>query len=138
MKIFNWTNIKLVLILGVSLFLYSFAQHRNGDRKLKKSNVVFIGENTLFLKSETVNKLLIENKKYASTIRKDEVDLNKIEKNLDSQELIEKSDVFVSIDGVLKAVVKQKTPVARIYDGNSSFYIDYEGNKMPLSENFTA
>jgi cell division protein FtsQ len=25
-----------------------------------------------------------------------------------------KSDVFVSIDGVLKAVVKQKTPVARV------------------------
>ncbi|MEO7977087.1 cell division protein FtsQ [Flavobacterium sp.] len=138
MKIFNWTNIRLVLILGAVLFLYSFAQHRNGDRKLKKSNVVFIGENTLFLKSETVNKLLIENKKDASTIRKDEVDLNKIEKNLDSQKLIEKSDVFVSIDGVLKAVVKQKTPIARIYDGGNSFYIDYEGNKMPLSENFTA
>jgi cell division protein FtsQ len=26
---------------------------------------------------------------------------------------LKKSDVFVSIDGVLKAVVKQKTPVAR-------------------------
>lgn len=138
MKIFNWTNIRLLLILGAVLFLYSFAQHRNGDRKLKKSSVVFIGENTLFLKSETVNRLLIENKKDASTIRKDEVDLHKIEENLDSQELIEKSDVFVSIDGVLKAVVKQKTPVARVYDGDYSFYIDYGGNKMPLSENFTA
>jgi len=138
MKIFNWTNIKLVLILGVSLFLYSFAQHRNGDRKLKKSNVVFVGENALFLKSETVNKLLIENKRDASSIRKDEVDLNKIEKTLNAQDMIEKSDVFVSIDGVLKAIVKQKTPIARVYDGGHSFYVDYEGDKMPLSDNFTA
>lgn len=138
MKIFNWTNIRLVLILGVVVFLYSFSQVRNGERKLTKSDVIFVGENTLFLKSETVNKLLIENKSDASTIRKVELDLNKIEKSLDSQELIEKSNVFVSIDGVLKAVVKQKTPVARIYDGESSFYIDYEGNKMPLSDNFTA
>jgi len=138
MKIFNWTNIKLVLILGVSLFLYSFAQHRNGDRKLKKSNVVFVGENALFLKSETVNKLLIENKRDASSIRKDEVDLNKIEKTLNAQDMIEKSDVFVSIDGVLKAIVKQKTPIARVYDGGRSFYVDYEGDKMPLSDNFTA
>jgi cell division protein FtsQ len=138
MKIFNWTNIRLVLILGVVVFLYSFSQVRNGERKLTKSDVIFVGENTLFLKSETVNKLLIENKSDASTIRKVELDLNKIEKSLDSQELIEKSNVFVSIDGVLKAVVKQKTPVARIYDGVSSFYIDYEGNKMPLSDNFTA
>ena len=138
MKIFNWTNIKLVLILGVSLFLYSFAQHRNGDRKLKKSNVVFVGENALFLKSETVNKLLIENKRDASSIRKDEVDLNKIEKTLNAQDMIEKSDVFVSIDGVLKAIVKQKTPIARVYDGGRSFYVDYQGDKMPLSDNFTA
>jgi cell division protein FtsQ len=64
--------------------------------------------------------------------------LNKIEKTLDTQDMIEKSDVFVSIDGVLKAIVKQKTPIARVYDGDNSFYIDYEGNKMPLSDNFTA
>ncbi|MBP4136684.1 MULTISPECIES: cell division protein FtsQ/DivIB [Flavobacterium] len=138
MKLFNWTNIRLLLIFGLVLFLYSFAQHRNGDRKLKKSTVVFVGENTIFVTPETVNKLLIENKRDASSIRKDEVDLNKIEKTLDTQEMIEKSDVFVSIDGVLKAVVKQKTPVARFFDGQRSFYIDYKGGRMPLSDNFTA
>ena len=138
MKLFNWTNIRLMLIFGLVLFLYSFAQHRNGDRKLKKSTVVFVGENTIFVTPETVNKLLIENKRDASSIRKDEVDLNKIEKTLDAQEMIEKSDVFVSIDGVLKAVVKQKTPVARVFDGQRSFYIDYKGGRMPLSDNFSA
>jgi len=138
MKIFNWTNIRLVFILGLVVFLYSFAQHRNGDRKLTKSEVIFVGENKLFVKPETVNKLLIENKRDASSIRKDELDLNKIEKSIDTQEMVEKSDVFVSIDGVLKARVKQRTPIARIYDGGISFYIDYEGNKMPLSDNFTA
>jgi cell division protein FtsQ len=127
-----------MLIFGLVLFLYSFAQHRNGDRKLKKSTVVFVGENTIFVTPETVNKLLIENKRDAPSIRKDEVDLNKIEKTLDAQEMIEKSDVFVSIDGVLKAVVKQKTPVARVFDGQRSFYIDYKGGRMPLSDNFSA
>jgi cell division protein FtsQ len=52
--------------------------------------------------------------------------------------MIEKSEVFVSIDGVLKAVVKQKTPVARVFSDDSSFYIDYQGNIMPLSDEFTA
>jgi cell division protein FtsQ len=138
MKIFNWTNIRLVFILGLVIFLYSFAQHRNGDRKLKKSEVIFVGENKLFMKPETVNKLLIENKRDASSIRKDELDLNKIEKSINTQEMVEKSDVFVSIDGVLKARVKQRTPIVRVYDGGSSFYVDYEGNKMPLSDNFAA
>ena len=64
--------------------------------------------------------------------------MNKLEKTIDSYPLIDKSEVSVSVDGVLKAVVKQKTPIARINGKGDSFYIDYKGNKMPLSENYTA
>src|SRR3970282_1162753 len=138
MKKFNWTNMRLVLMLGIVIFLFSFTSKRNEARKLTKSVVVFVGDNALFIKRETVNKLLIENKDNASGIQKVKLDLNKLERTLDSNDLIEKSDVFVSIDGVLKAVVKQKTPIARVLNGDDSFYIDYKGNRMPLSTNFTA
>jgi cell division protein FtsQ len=138
MKIFNWTNTRLVLMIGIVIFLFSFTSNRNEKRKLTKSVVVFVGDNALFVKRETVNKLLIENNENASSIGKDKLALNKLERRLNSNKMIEKSDVFVSIDGVLKAVVKQKTPVARVFDGNDSFYIDYEGGVMPLSNNFTA
>ncbi|MNF26910.1 hypothetical protein D3C84_75550 [compost metagenome] len=125
-------------MFGLVIFLFSFTSIRNGKRKLTKSVVVFVDDNAPFVKQETVNKLLIENKRDASDIEKDKLDLNKVEKSINAHEMIEKSDVFVSIDGVLKAVVKQKTPIARFVDGESSFYIDYEGDKMPLSANFTA
>jgi len=117
MKRFNWITIRLLLMLGLVIFLFSFTSNRNGNRKLTKSMVVFVGENEPFLKQETVNKLLIENKKDASAIRKDKLDLNKLEKVIDANQMVEKSDVFVTIDGVLKAVVKQKTPIARVFDG---------------------
>jgi cell division protein FtsQ len=58
--------------------------------------------------------------------------------SINKQKMIQKANVFVSVDGVLKAVVKQKTPVGRVFDETGSFYIDYEGNKMPLSDNYTA
>jgi len=138
MKLFNWINIRLVLMFSLVIFLFSFASNRNLGRKLSKSTIVFVGDNAPFVDQETVNKLLIENKKDAQSVGKDKLDLNKLEKALNAQQMIEKSDVFVSIDGVLKAVVKQKTPIARIFDQDKSFYIDYEGNKMPLSTNFTA
>ena len=48
--------------------------------------------------------------------------------------MIEKSEVFVTVDGVLKTVIKQKTPIVRVITESGSFYIDYEGNKMPLSD----
>lgn len=137
-KIFNWTNIRLILMLTLVVFLFSFTSKRNEKRKVAKIKVVFVGENNLFVKEETVNKLLIENKRDASDIEKDKLDLNKLERKLDSNAMIDESDVFVSIDGVLKAVVKQKTPVARVVNGLESFYVDYKGGKMPLSDNFTA
>ena len=138
MKLFNWTNIRLLLMFVVVIFLFSFTSKRNLNRKLKKCQVVFVGDNAPFVKQETVNKLLIEYNREVSSIQKVNLDLNKLEKRLNAQEMIEKSDVYVSIDGILKAVVKQKTPIARIFEGGTSFYIDYEGNRMPLSSNFTA
>ena len=138
MKLFNWTNIRLLLMFVLVIFLFSFTSKRNENRKLKNSVVLFVGNTEPFVKQETVNKLLIENNEGVSSIQKVNLDLNKLEKNLNAQEMIEKSDVYVSIDGVLKAVVRQKTPIARIFDNEGSFYIDYEGNRMPLSTNFTA
>ena len=56
MKLINWTNIRLILMFGVVIVLFSFTSHRNGERKLKKSTVVFVGENAIFVKPESVNK----------------------------------------------------------------------------------
>ena len=138
MKIFTWINIRLVLMFAVVIFLYSFTSHRNALRKIQKTEVVFVGENTLFLKEETVNKLLIEKNTDLKTLNKVDLDLNKLEKSINKQEMIQKAEVFVSVDGVLKAVVKQKTPIGRVFDKAGSFYIDYEGSSMPLSDNYTA
>lgn len=138
MKFLKWTNIRLLLMLALMIVLYSFSSKRNLSRKLKNSEVVFVDDGSPFVKQEAVNKLLIENKKGAQSIFKDKVDLNQLEKSINANPMIEKSEVFVSIDGVLKAVVKQKTPIARVFDGDDSFYIDYQGSIMPLSEEFTA
>ena len=138
MKLLTWTNIRLLLMIFVVIFLFSFTSHRNAMRKIAKTEVVFVGENSLFLKPETVNKLLIEKNQDLKTINKDGLDLNKLEKTVSSHPMVHKADVFVSVDGVLKAVVEQKQPLGRVFEETGSFYLDYEGNKMPLSDNFAA
>lgn len=138
MRFFNWPSIRLVLMFALVLFLFSFTSIRNEHRKLSKSVIIFVNDSVSYLDRETVNKLLIENKGYASSIQKDKLDLNKLEKSINANPMIEKSEVFVSVDGVLKARVIQKTPIARVFSGNTSFYIDYQGNTMPLSDKETA
>ena len=138
MKIFTWVNMRLVMMIIAVISLFSFTSYRNSMRKIKKTEVIFVGENSFFVKPEMVNKLLIENNNDLKTIHKVDLDLEELERSLSKQEMIQEADVFVSVDGVLKAVVKQKTPVGRVFNEEGSFYIDYSGNKMPLSENHTA
>ncbi|MBY0487805.1 MAG: cell division protein FtsQ [Flavobacteriaceae bacterium] len=138
MKFLKWYNIRLLLMFALVIFLYSFTSNRNSHRRLTKSEVVFVGDNKNFVKQESVNKLLIENISDVKTIAKEDLNLNKLENSINKHPMVEKSEVFVSVDGVLKAVVKQKTPIARAFDEFGSFYIDYEGNRMPLSDVNTA
>lgn len=138
MKRINWSTIRLLLLLVGIIFLYSFTNNKNLNRKITKTEVVFVGENQLFVQQKAVNKLLIENRADPKTIRRDALDLNKLEKTINANAMIEQSEVSVSIDGILKAVVKQKTPIARVNGNGFSYYIDYKGNEMPLSSNYAA
>jgi cell division protein FtsQ len=142
MKKFNWKNLwisaRLLLMIALVVFLYSFTSKRNDARKTEKAVVEFVNKAELFVSYETVNKLLIEKGGELKTIGKDKVVLNRLEKMLNEHEMIQKSEVFVSINGVLKAMVTQRTPIARIFDEEGSFYIDSKGTKMPLSDIQTA
>lgn len=137
MKKFNWKNlwinVRLLLMIGLVVFLYSFTSKRNDARKTEKTVVEFVNNAALFVSYETVNKLLIENGEGLKTIGKDKVVLNTLENLLNEHDMIQKSEVFVSVDGVLKALVTQKMPIARVFNNEGSFYIDSKGNRMPLS-----
>ena len=138
MKRFNWENIRLVLIFIAIGFLYAFSANRNEHRALQNSEVKFDRLENLFVTPEAVNKLLIEKNRASETVGKENLDLNKLEKTVNAHEMVEESEVYVSVNGVLKATVKQKTPIVRVFDATGSFYIDQNGKAMPLSTLNTA
>lgn len=133
-----WINLRLLLIFVAVVFLMAFTSNRNNNRKLKKSIVEFEGIDNQFVSQTIVNKLLICNADSVSTLQKLNLNLNKIEKSINAHKMIEHSEVFVSIDGVLKTIVKQRTPIARFFNSDGSFYIDCQGIEMPLSPQLSA
>jgi len=137
MKKINWANIRLILILGVVVFLYSFSAKRNEGRLLKEPDVLFADSENYITKAN-VNKLLIQNYGSITGIAKVQLDLNKVEKSIDKNPMVDRAEVYATVDGKLKAIVTQKKPVARIFSGAKSFYLDYNGHEMPLSESETA
>ncbi|WP_233702516.1 cell division protein FtsQ/DivIB [Hyunsoonleella flava] len=126
----------LVLFISVGL-LYAFASVKNNVRKISKTNISFLGENSLFITHEAVSKLLIQNQGGLKNKPKETLDLNTLEKTLNSNPMIKSAEVYVAVNGTLNAEIEQKRPVARV-STNASYYIDDEGKYMPLSSNYTA
>ncbi|MFT4698073.1 MAG: cell division protein FtsQ [Flavobacteriaceae bacterium] len=132
-----WNIIKFAVLIGLIVFLFGFSAQRNKYRNLTKIEIEFVDENSPFITLNSVNKMLIQNADSVTSIGKETLVLNKIEKRLLKHPMIKNADVFVSIDGVLGAKIAQRKPIARI-TGSPDFYLDDEGKKMPLSKVFSA
>lgn len=132
------THINTFLLLGLVVFLYGFASQRNTLKKVEGVNVVFENGENLYISYEMVNKLLIQNLNAAKNQSKEDINLNILEKFLQSNEMIENAEIFLSLKGELGAIITQRTPVLRVANNMGSYYFDKQGKKMPLSDNYSA
>ena len=127
----------LLMIIGLT-FLYSFSVKRNAAKKIEKIVVEFEAGVNNFLTHEMVNKLLIQNDTTLKNQAKTVIDLYSLENNVLKNPYVENASVFLTIDGRLKSVIKQRQPVARILGAKEVYYIDKQGVKMPLSTNYSS
>jgi cell division protein FtsQ len=118
-------------------FLYAFSSSRNEAKKVSEIEVNFLGDHNLFITTETVNKLLIQNNQSVTNVPKEILDLNGLENALKSNAMIKTAEVYLAVNGKVRADVIQRKPIARV-STNASYYIDDEGKYMPLSTNYTA
>lgn len=133
----NYNYIKVIGLLVLVGFLFAFSKNRNDNRKISEPKIKFLGENKMFITEATVSKLLIQNQASVADQPKDIIDLNQLESALNSNPMIKKAEVFMSVNAELSAEIEQKRPIARV-STNASYYIDDEGSFMPLSPNYSA
>ena len=130
-------SIKIIIVLAVVSIFFAFSSSQNNAKPISEVEVSFIGDNNLFISKTKVDNLLIQNNDYIKCVSKDILDLKALENKLSSHDMIENSEVYISINGILKIDIKQRNPYARVIS-DSSFYIDNNGTKMPLSDNYSA
>ena len=97
----------ILLTFIVSLgFLYGFSSKRNQQKKVHDIVIEFEeGENS-FLTHSMVNKLLIQNQKTVRNQAKSVINLYDLENAVLKNPYVEKSAVFLTIDGILKSTIK--------------------------------
>lgn len=127
--------LKFITILLLPIVVQAFASSRNKTRGVKQINVEHLTQDT-YVTDETVRKMLIKDPQAITPMGL--LDLNKLEKTLNEHVMIEKSEVFCTVDGNLEAKIHHRQPIARLYDGEKFFYMDLQGKEMPLSTIFSA
>ena len=133
----NWNIGKLLLLIVSITALYAFSHERSTQRNVRGISREFVGENDMFVTQEMVNKLLIQNYGSLKNLPKEKVVLNTIEEVIETNEMVKKAQVYLTVKGELRSKIEQRQPIGRV-EGNSKFYLDKEGRPMPLSKVYSA
>jgi len=130
--------IKTVLFLLILGGVFSFTSHRNKKRIVSDVKVSFSNEDNLFLTHQMVNNLLVQNENHVVNKQKTLINLQELEHNVELHPMVSSAEVSVGITGDLQVSVKQRKPIARMFNVLDVVYIDTKGEEMPLSKNYSA
>jgi len=133
LTVFGW-----VICLSGLVVLMSFIEREKASVICKDVKVIIPG-NQNFIERAEVDQILVENggKLVGRELKK--INIHKLEESLKANPFILFAKVYADMNGVLNVQIRQREPILRIINiAGIDFYVDKEGNKIPLSENFTA
>ncbi len=144
MKSINWKLIGVITlwIVGLIAVISSFAFTEIKQRSvLCKSILIDINrdDENYFINKADVLKILYSSGDSLIGTKVDEIPLSLLERLIVSNKYIKSAKVFIDIKGNLQVEINQRKPLIRIINSTyQSFYIDEDGNKMPLSTLYSA
>lgn len=127
-----------LISLGGLITLMSFIEIKKAEVVCKDVKV-YIPGNQYFIDKQEVENIL----KLSSTMlvgrKLDKINIHDLEGKLKANPFIAYAKVYADMDGIIWIEVIQRQPVMRIMNQfDQDFYVDENGFKLPLSNNFTA
>ncbi|WP_205942393.1 cell division protein FtsQ/DivIB [Pedobacter sp. SYP-B3415] len=142
LKNINWRLIGLTLFwlicLGGTVTLMSFIGIKKKELRCTNVDILIPGADN-FIEREEIDQIIKDGNGILIGRVLQDINLNRIEKNIQSNPYIAFAKVYADMDGVIHIEINQRQPVLRIINvGGQDYYIDKDGLKMPVSSNFTA
>ena len=135
LRIVLWSlsMISVIVLLG-------FVNNKRQAEVCTQSKITYSGDPELhFIIDEDVYGLLKQKGIQIDSVRASTINLNEIETELMNHPAVQAADVYFNPSGVLCMDILQRNPVIRIIDTfGESYYIDDQGNYMPVLDRFTA
>lgn len=133
----KWHILRIFLLVALTVFLFSFSNKRNQERKLTDVLVVFTNPKQLYVPMEKIQNLLMKDADTLDfAIR--EMHIKELEEEVLAHPMVAEAEIYLSIDGTLGAEITQRTPVGRCMNKEGMQYLDELGTFMPLSTNYSA
>ncbi len=137
-----WRNILIgftwLISLGGLVTLMSFIE-------IKKAEVVctdvkvYIPGNQYFIDKQEIQDILQLNSTMLVGRKLDNINLHDLENKLKANPFVAHAKVYADMNGIIWMEVIQRQPIMRIMNQyDQDFYVDENGFKLPLSNNFTA
>ncbi|WP_373517909.1 cell division protein FtsQ/DivIB [Pricia sp.] len=133
----KWNYIKIMVLGAVITGLYAFSNDRSEHKIVDGIDIEFVGDQNVYLTQGAVNKLLIQKFGSLENVPKEKLALNTIEKTIEANKMVKYAQVFLSVNGKLASKIVQRKPIGRV-EGESKFYLDEDGKRMPLSSSHSA
>lgn len=144
MKKINFRKIVIIVlwIIGLSGLLTSLAFATGKEKNVVAKNLLISVNNTevnTFIDEEDVKEFFKERKDSILNTSLKNIDVNNLEKTLNSHPAVENAEISVDVNGDVSINVKQRTPLVRIINTDGeSYYIDDRSKLMPLNDKYTA
>jgi cell division protein FtsQ len=126
----------ILIILTLGLFLLTIVLGNYFNAKIQNDKIanvqvrIYPMEKTFILAKEVKKMIPVKDSIYKN------VDIKKLEQQLEKNDYISNAEVFKDLNGHLKARIEQYHPIARVLS-DKSYYIDDDGQPKALSKHYT-
>ena len=131
---FNWLKIKLILLLALISGLFYSTISVNNLREIKSSDIYMYDYDSLLISEDSIQSVISELLAIKNS-NKSNIHKNNLEFELNKNQLINQSDIFIDVSGNMIVNIKQRKPIARFLDNKN--YLDVNGLIMPKSKDYS-
>lgn len=136
---YSLTGVLALLIFGVAVVSVICGVRERKKLLCSGVKVVVRDSSTCgFVTSGDVMRILRKSNIHCSGLPVDSIDLQKIEKTIDSRSAVKKCEAFVTPDGKVNIELDQRRPAVRFQRSDGGFYADLEGCLFPLQSSYDA
>lgn len=131
--------VAVIVVFALLLILTISANFKRNQTPTSDIHVEFENEELRFIDKSTILGILENDLDTLKGLRIQEVDLERVEKEIEENEYVENCEAFINNVLNLSFKINQKEPLFRVFHANGvSYYVDNKGIKFPISSTFTA